>query len=91
MFFSIDSKRCVIWQMEENQANAIEGSSQKEDEHVNATDVANEEGSSENLDRKKKGCKRSSVQDHFILEDDGKAKCPYCKAKMASNSKKNGI
>ena len=40
--------------MEENQANAIEGLSQKEDGHVNATDVANEEGSSENLYRKKR-------------------------------------
>ena len=37
--------------METSQPNAIEGSSQKEDEHVNATDVANE-GSSENVDKK---------------------------------------
>ena len=38
--------------METSQPNAIEGSSQKEDEHVNATDVANE-GLSENVDKKK--------------------------------------
>ena len=39
---------------------------------------------------KKRGGKRSWVWDHFILENDGKATCPYCKTKIASTSKKNG-
>lgn len=76
--------------MEASHSNANEGSSQKEEEHINVIDVANE-GSSQNVDEPKKGGKRSWVWQHFVLVNDGKSvKCPYCKTLLASNSKKNG-
>ncbi|KAJ9565712.1 hypothetical protein OSB04_001678 [Centaurea solstitialis] len=76
--------------METSQSNANEGLSQKKDEHVNVTDVTNE-GSSKNIDEKKRGGKRSWVWDHFVEVDGRKySQCLYCKTKMASSSTKNG-